>query len=135
MPKMSKSFNVESALKRSMIPDGDYSATILATDIRIEGDAADEETLVVQFAIFDGSGEDGRQVYEWFRVNSASKPVREIAEKSLAQLLGAVGVHELVDTEDLHDKQLVVRVTTQVAAGYLPRNRYAYLPSSTPMSA
>lgn len=129
MPKMSKPFNAGAVLMRSLIPDGVYPATITATDIRIEGADGTEETLVVQMVIFDGADENGRTEFEWFRVNSTSKPVREIAEKKLAQMLDAVGIEELSDTEDLHGKTLRVRVSTQTSTDYPPRNRFAYLPA------
>lgn len=126
MPKMSKPFNTGEARMRTLIPDGEFNAVIVAADIRIEGDAADEETLIVQFMISLGEQEK-RPVFEWFRLNNPSTPIRQIAEKALVQLLEAVEVEELTDTEELVGKQLSVRVTTQTSANYPPRNRYVYL--------
>ena len=128
MPKMSKPFNSGAARMRTLIPDGVYQAVIVATDIRIEGDAGDEETLVGQFLIT--LGEEKRSVVEWFRINNPSKAISEIAAKALVQLLDAVGIEELSDTDELIGKQLAVRVTTQTSANYPPRNRYAYLPAA-----
>lgn len=125
MPKMSKPFNSGAARMRTLIPDGIFQAVVVATDIRIEGDAGDEETLVLQFRIT--LGEEQRPVVEWFRLNNPSKAISEIATKALVQLLDAVGIGELSDTDELIGKQFAVRVTTQTSAHYPPRNRYAYL--------
>ena len=125
MPKMSKPFNSGAARMRTLIPDGVFQALIVATDIRIEGDAGNEETLVLQFQIT--MPEEQRSVVEWFRLDNPSKAISEIAAKSLVQLLDAVGIEELSDTDALIGKQLAVRVTTQTSANYPPRNRYAYL--------
>lgn len=128
MPMMSKPFNAGVARKRTLIPDGVYAAVIVATDVRVEGEAADEETLVVQMEVALGENEK-RQVFESFRLNHPSTPVREIAEKALVQALEAMGIDELTDTDELHGKQMAVRVTTQTSANYPPRNRYLYLPA------
>ena len=126
MPKLSKSFNTGAARTRTLIPDGVFLAVIGAADVRIEGDAADEETIAVQLRISVGQN-DQRKVFEGFRINNPSETVREIAEKGLVQLLDAVGLEELTDTDELVGKQVAVRVTTQTSAKYPPRNRYSFM--------
>ena len=135
MPKMSTTFNAKAAQERVLVPEGTFPATILSTDVRAGGNSADEEIVVVQFSVFDGSSEDGRTVFEWFRLNSPSTAVREIAEKNFVQLLDAVGIDELDDTDELHGKELTVRVTIQTSNGYPPRNRYAFAPIVAPKAA
>ena len=126
MPKLSKSFTTGAARTRTLIPDGVFRAVIVAADVRIEGDAADEETIAVQLLISVGQN-DQRKAFEGFRINSSSEIVREIAEKGLVQLLDAVGLEELTDTDELVGKEVAVRVTTQTTAKYPPRNRYSFM--------
>ena len=99
-----------------------YVGTICATALRVT-ENGNEEVLVIESELNTGD-----VIKDWLWINSGYTGSREKARKTLAQLCLALGIDELHETDQLHGKSVVIRVTTQRGEGYQPRNRYAYSP-------
>lgn len=126
MPPLSNPFNAKAAYDENLIPEGTYPASVMDSAIRIGDDGA-EEIIVVQMDV-SVTPETSRSAMEWLRINSASDVALRIARKNLADLLTAVGIDTLDDTDDLIGKKLCVRVSVYTSDNYGPRNRFTFLP-------
>jgi hypothetical protein len=122
MPKMSQPFNAHKEVEGDLIADGEYVGTICATALRVT-EKGNEEVLVIESELNSGD-----VIKDWLWINSDYTGSREKARKSLAQLCLALDIKELEETDQLHGKSVMIRVTTQRGEGYQPRNRFAYFP-------
>ncbi len=126
MARLAKPFRAKEALEETLIPEGIYPAVISDSTIRV-GQDGEEEIVVVQMDL-STSADDVRSVWEWLGINSASEAARSISCKNLADLMAAIGMDVLTDTEDLISKKCRVRVSVQKSEKYGARNRYNFLP-------
>lgn len=124
MPKLSHSFKAQEALEGNLLAEGDWPATVVDSAIRLSADG-NEEIVVIELRM-----KSGEVVTDWLRINSTNPVPREISRRSLGNLCVALCINELENTEQLHNREVMVRVTTRRSEGYPPRNRFAYLPLS-----
>lgn len=122
---LSTPFCAKTAYDENLIPEGVYAAVLTDSAIRI-GDDGLEEIVVVQMDL-SVAQDQTRTATEWLRINSPSKIASSIARKNLADLLTAVGIELLANTENMIGKELCVRVTVHTSENYPPRNRYSFL--------
>lgn len=108
------SFNAEGVDTTSQfdaIPAGDYEAMVTASQEKTTKDGGGsylELTLEIQGGQFQGHR-------LWDRLNLQNRNPRavEIAQKQLAQLCHATGVLQLNDSEQLHNRPVIVKVSAK----------------------
>ena len=102
------------------IPAGTYEAVI--TDSRMKPTKAGNGAyLELDLEIISGDHK-GRRLWDRLNLDNPNKQAVEIAQRSLAQICRAVDVLQPRDSEELHDKPLLVRVSTRTMNDGTPGN-------------
>ena len=112
------------------IPDGTYTAVIIESDRGPFNDASKGEKLTLKFEITDGS-HAGRWVWANLNLWHVSDAARKFAERDLGSICRAVNVAGFSDTEELHNKPLLI--STRQNGEWT--NIKAYAPVSTMFDA
>lgn len=115
----------QEAANYDALPDGDYVAILTASEMK-ETKAGNGQYLSVTAEIIDGDHK-GRKVWDNLNVVNPSAVAEKIGRAQLAALCKAVGVDNPQDSEELHNKPLVIAVrkdkqdkTRNVIKGYKP---------------
>lgn len=105
------------------LPDGHYEAIITKSEMK-ETKAGNGEFLALTFEIIDGDFE-GRLAWANINLRNANDTVERIGRSQLASICKAVGIMNPQESEELHDKPLVITVrrdkkdnTRNVIKGY-----------------
>lgn len=105
------------------LPDGQYEVIISRSEMR-DTKAGDGEMLVLTFEVIEGDYE-GRLLWENINLVNKSDVAERIGRSKLASICKAVNVMAPEESEDLHDKPLVITVrrdkkdpTRNVIKGY-----------------
>ena len=124
--------------ERELIPPGRYTARIVASEMRTTT-KGDGEYLQLTWSILGGDFDDK---YVWQRLNIVNKSDRaqSIAKRQLKNLMNALNVEELDDSEQLHDQPLDIDVVIEKGTnGYSDKNDvkgfYSNIPSPAPAPA
>lgn len=100
--------NIEPQRPRGeVIPKGKYSAII--TDSDVAKTKAGGKRLNLQFEVIDGPHK-GAVFFDGLNVENSNPQAEEIARRALAAICVAVGVFKIGDTQELHNKPLLVHV-------------------------
>lgn len=108
------SFNAEGVDTTSQfdaIPAGDYEAMVTASQEKTTKDGGGsylELTLEIQGGQFQG-----RRLWDRLNLQNRNPKAVEIAQKQLAQLCHATGVLQLNDSEQLHNRPVIVKVSAK----------------------
>lgn len=100
---------------RDVLPAGTYTAVITESEMK-PTKAAGGERLNLTFQIIEGEHE-GRKVWAGLNLKNANPKAEEIAMRELSSICRAVGVITPKQSEDLHDKPLVIKVKVRPADG------------------
>lgn len=95
------------------VPAGNYVAVITDSEIK---PTRSGRALKLTFRIVEGQ-HNGRLIWANLNVENQSAQAQEIAQKQLSALCHAVGVINLTDTLQLHDKPVRIRVKVRPAEG------------------
>jgi hypothetical protein len=95
------------------VPPGNYVAIVTDSDLR---PTRSGRAIKLTFRIVEGQ-HTGRLIWANLNVENASAQAQEIAQKQLSSLCHAVGVINLTDTLQLHDKPVRIRVKVRPAVG------------------
>ena len=95
------------------LPAGNYVAIVTDSDIK---PTRSGRALKLTFRIVEGQF-NNRLVWANLNIENASPQAQEIAQKQLSALCHAVGVINLSDTTQLHDKPVRIRVKVRAAEG------------------
>lgn len=134
--------NVEPSKSFSPIPAGVYPAQIVESEIK-PLKSGNGEGLSLQFEIL-GNQHAGRRIFANLNIHHTNKEAERIAQEQLSAICHAVGVLQLQDSAQLHNKPLNIRVKIRKQEGYDERNEisgYEALPNgasvqtSTPAQA
>ena len=93
------------------IPAGDYDAMVTHSEMRKTKDMTGEYlelTLEIQAGQFQG-----RKLWDRLNLSNNNPKAVEIAQKQLAQLCHATGVMQVKNSEQLHNKPVVVKVSAK----------------------
>jgi hypothetical protein len=114
-------FDPEAVDLSTPIPDGEYTAMITASEMR-QTRSGNGAYLELTVEIQDGP-HAGRRIYDRLNLENPNSQAVSIARRTLAQICHAVGVLQLQDTEQLHNRPFVAIVRTEPGRdGYGPRN-------------
>jgi hypothetical protein len=98
-----------------VIPAGEYVAAIVASEMR-PNNARTGEYLWLELQILEGPY-NGRKLWDRLNLNNPNPKAVEIAQASLSAICHAVGVMNVSDSVQLHDKPLLVKVKVREAEG------------------
>ena len=114
--------NVEPSTPMDVLPAGKYLAMAIASELKPTKNGTGEY-LQITFEVLDGSAK-GRKIFERLNIRNSNKTAEDIAQRALSALCHAVGVIELEDSDQLHDKPVVLDVAVDPAKGeYSAQNR------------
>ncbi len=109
------------------LPAGDYMMQVIESDIKPTKTGGDQ--LVLTLEVIEGPMSN-RRVWDRMNIRNQSADAQRIAQRALADLCLAVGVASLRNSEDLHFKPFVGRLTIKVdkKGEYGPSNSVRYKP-------
>lgn len=99
----------------SLIPDGDYLVQIIESDVE-PTKSGTGTMLKLVFEIMDGPCAK-RRVWERLNIVNSNATAQGIAQRALAELVQAVGLTAIEDSDELHFKPLVVTAFTRKGDG------------------
>lgn len=97
-------------------PAGDYE--VMITDSAME-QTADKtgQFIKLEYSIQNGQYAGGK-FYDRLNVVNKSEKAQEIAYSTLRKIMEAVGVNSISDTEQLHNKRMIITVAVQEGKPY-----------------
>jgi len=90
------------------LPAGEYTMIITRTDIK-PTKAGTGEYLECVMEVVEGKSA-GRKHWERFNVSNPNKTAEDIAKAALGNLCMAIGLDNVTDTDQLHDRMFVAKV-------------------------
>jgi hypothetical protein len=112
---------VDPAESREPVPAGWYKVVIASSEEK-PTKAQTGSYLNLQMQIVDGE-HAGRSVYDLLNLNNPNQTAVEIAQRTLSSICRATGVMTPRQSDDLHDKPMMVKVSVKPASnGYDARN-------------
>ena len=90
------------------LPDGQYEVIISKSEMK-ETKAGDGEMLALTYEVIEGEHE-GRLLWEYLNLVNKSDVAERIGRSKLASICKAVGVMAPEESDELHDKPLVITV-------------------------
>ena len=102
---------VDTTSQFDAIPAGDYPAMVTASQQKATKDGTGsylELTLEIQEGPFQG-----RRLWDRLNLQNKNPKAVEIAQKQLAQLCHATGVMQVNDSEQLHNRPVIVKVSAK----------------------
>ena len=97
------------------LPAGDYPVIIVDSEMKPTRDNRGQY-LQLTLEVIDGPYK-GRKMWDRLNLNNPNQQAVEIAQRQLSQICHAVGVLQVNDSLELHDKPLVARVKVRPASG------------------
>lgn len=95
------------------IPNGDYPVLISESEIK-DTKAGTGQYLQLVLEVIDGHYK-GRKIWDRLNIVNPNQVAQDIGQRALSQICHAVGVLNLQDTADLHQKPLVAKVVVSPA--------------------
>lgn len=93
------------------IPAGDYESMVTASEMKSTKDGTGqylELTVEIQSGQFQG-----RRLFDRLNLSNRNPKAVEIAQKQLAQLCHATGVLQVQDSQQLHNRPIVIKVAVK----------------------
>jgi len=100
------------------IDPGNYTAKIVKSEM-VETKNKDGHFLKLQFEVLEGDCK-GRMLWTNLNLVNPSDKAMEIAHKALASICEAVGINSVEDSEALHEKPMLIKVTKKAATSEYP---------------
>lgn len=95
------------------IPAGEYNATIKSADVKATS-KGDGQYIKLRLDI-TGPTHSGRVIFANVNIRNASQQAEQIGRAQLRSIMGAIGLADLTDTDQLIGGQLVVKVAVKDA--------------------
>jgi len=110
------------------LPAGDYVMQVIESEIK-DTKSGSGQQLVLTLEVTEGPLSN-RRVWDRLNIVNQNADAQRIAQRSLADLCLAVGIAQLRNTEELHFKPFVGKVSIQPdkTGQYGPQNRVRYKP-------
>lgn len=120
MAKLGQAYNVADIPEPGFdtLPPGDYR--LMVTDSKekaTSGEKGAGKMVVLEIDVQDGE-HTGRKLFMNYNIENPNPKAVDIAIRELGALARAVGVAELTDTEQLHNKLFIGTVTFEAAKAY-----------------
>jgi hypothetical protein len=110
------------------IPAGDYQMQVVESEIKPTKSGSGDQ-LVLTLEVIDGPHQN-RKVWDRMNIRNENADAQRIAQRALADLCLAIGIANLKNSEQLHFKPFVGRVTIKAdkSGQYGPQNAIRYKP-------
>lgn len=110
------------------IPAGDYMMQVIESELK-DVKSGEGQQLVLTLEVMDGPYSN-RRVWDRLNIHHNNADAQRIAQRSLADLCLAVGIQSLRNSEDLHFKPFIGRVSIKPSKDpqYGPSNAVRYKP-------
>ena len=113
MAFLDEEFNVDSLPKSTSnfepLPDGWYNSTITSAQIG-ETKAGDGKYIKVRYDI-TGPSHQGRVIFSYLNIKNASTKAEEIGRAQLGEIMRAIGLAKVTDTDQLIGKVIGIKLT------------------------
>lgn len=117
MARLASAFDasqVEPAVPRGeVLPPDDYKVQIVRSEMR-RTRADNGDMLVLEMEVIEGE-HARRHLWDKLNLVNPNQQTMEIAQRTLSSICHAVGVIQISDSEQLHFKPLIARVTVEPA--------------------
>lgn len=124
MASLSQSFNVselpESSKNFTPLPAGWYTATISEADIK-QTKAGTGEYISIKYSI-TGPTHEGRGIYGNLNIKNQTPKAEEIGRQQLGELMRAIGLARVDDTNQLIGGSLSIKLDVKLSAEYGDKN-------------
>lgn len=97
------------------LPVGEYSAIIAASEMKATKSGTGQY-LQLTYDIIEGQYK-GRKIFENLNLVNPNSTAQEIAQRALSAICRAVNVMHPKESEELHDKPLIIKVGIRPASG------------------
>lgn len=112
---------VEPAQDFSPVPAGEY--VVIISDSEMKPTRTGGEMLSLTHQVIEGEFK-GRLIWESLNLVNASPKTVQIAQGHLSAICHAAGITQAItDSEQLHNRPMIIRVEVDEQEGYRPRNR------------
>lgn len=102
------------------LPVGDYLCMIVESDIKpTKSGTGHYAQFTLQ--VIDGQYE-GRKIWDRINIHNTNATAQEIGQRQLSALCHAVGVLQVQDTAELHDKPFIAQLVIKSDPQYGPQN-------------
>lgn len=105
------------------LPEGWYTANITGADLR-QTKSGTGEYIAVRYDI-TGPTHEGRVVWGNLNIKNANPKAEEIGRQNLGELMRAIGLPKVTDTDDLIGGSLQIKLKIRTQEGYSPSNDVA----------
>jgi hypothetical protein len=112
LPKSTNSFDP--------VPAGIYEVTITKAELK-DNKAGTGQFISIRYDIV-GPTHQGRVVFGNFNIKNASPKAEEIARQQLGELMAAIGINRVNDTDQLIGARLKIKVSIRLSEEYGPQN-------------
>jgi hypothetical protein len=114
--------SVEPAASYDVLPKGKYTGMAISSELKPTKSGTGSYLQVV-FEIIDGKFK-GRKLFSRMNIHNVNKVAEDIGQRELSGLCHAVGVMNLVDSEQLHQIPVTLDVSIEEGKdGYEAQNR------------
>ena len=100
-----------------LLPAGEYIAAIGESELK-DTSAGTGKYLQVVWQILEGAHE-GRKLWQRMNIANPNATAQEIGQRELSAICHAVGVLQVADSTELHDKPCLIKITIRP-----PRDKY-----------
>ena len=101
--------NIDTTSHFDALPAGDYEAMVTSSEMKTTKDGTGQY-LELRLEIQSGHAQ-GRSLFDRLNLQNRNPKAVEIAQKQLAQLCHATGVLQVTDSQHLHNRPVVMKVT------------------------
>jgi hypothetical protein len=112
--------NVEPSAPRENLPPDDYVMHIKASEMK-PTKKGNGQYLLLDLEVLEGPFK-GRHVFDRLNLDNPNETAVEIANKTLSAICHAVGVLRVKDSNQLHNRKMIVTVDVEKQEGYSPSN-------------
>ncbi|MCH9712523.1 MAG: DUF669 domain-containing protein [Proteobacteria bacterium] len=113
---------VEPSQSMELMPAGEYTAAIVSSEMMASKNNSNNHYLKLKFQIIDGE-QKGRVIFSNLNLINSNETAVSIAQRDLSAICHAVGVLNIQDSEELHDKPLNIKIGIKPAQdGYDAQN-------------
>lgn len=95
-----------------LIPEGRYVAKIISTELKETKANPDNKYLEIIFKVISGSC-CGRSVFDRLNIEHTNQEAQKMSRQRLSWLAHVLGIDQLLQTEQLHNKPLSIYVTKE----------------------
>lgn len=122
--KLSQSFNTQSLPQSDnsydVVPAGWYQASIVSAEVK-DTKSGTGQYINVRYQI-TGPEHSGRNVFGMINIRNANPKAESIGHQQLGELMRAIGLDDLEDTDQLTNAQMAIKVTVSESEQYGNRN-------------